>query len=171
MNSQSDHLQNEVFLLLGSNLGDPLENIEKAHRRLAEIDIAIQQTSSYYRTAPWGNPDQPWFINQGVVVSTRYPATDLLARLKVLESGLGRKSTGKWQPRIIDIDILFYGNQVITETGLTIPHPQVPYRRFALVCLNEIASHFVHPVLRKSVSELLALCKDPLVAERVTPDS
>jgi 2-amino-4-hydroxy-6-hydroxymethyldihydropteridine diphosphokinase len=148
-----------VYLLLGSNVGDRKANIEKANTLITE-EIALVVRSPYYETAAWGKTDQSAFLNLAISLHTRLEPLILLAKLKEIEKRVGRVDTEKWGPRVIDIDILFYGPQIIQEPYLQIPHPYLPVRRFALVPLADIAGAFVHPVLKKTIKELLADCPD-----------
>lgn len=132
----------EVGLSLGSNLGDKAGTIETALRRLDSApDIRLVKRSRLYRTAPWGKTDQDWFINACAIVRTELSARVLLERCLQIETELGRDRSVSvpWGPRPIDIDLLFYGNQTISEPGLEIPHPHMLERAFVLVPLAEIA--------------------------------
>jgi 2-amino-4-hydroxy-6-hydroxymethyldihydropteridine diphosphokinase len=156
-----------IFLLLGSNLGDAAANLAHALGEIASKLGAIGATSSRYRTAPWGNTDQPYFINQAIQISTSLNAFELLDGINGIERSMGRIRRVKWDARIIDIDILFYADQIIHNARLDIPHPGIPFRRFALEPLVELSPLFMHPELHKSVSTLLAECPDHSVVERL----
>ncbi len=117
--------------------------------------------------AAWGLEDQPSFLNQALAIHTTFSARILLDKLLKIEKDFGRKREAKYGPRLIDIDILFFNSEVIEEKGLTIPHPQFHKRRFALQCLDDIASSFIHPVFHKSVKTLLAECDDPLPVNKL----
>jgi len=151
---------NEVYLLLGSNEGKPEENLLRAKAQIAERCGAIAVESSLYETEAWGIKEQPSFLNQAILIKTNLNPTDLLLSLKLIEKQLGRVETTKWGPRVIDIDILFYGQEIVNLPDLKIPHPYIQERRFALVPLAEIAPQFIHPILRKTMSELLRDCPD-----------
>lgn len=151
----------ETILLLGSNLGNVLQNLNTAKQGIAESIGLISKESSIYRTAPWGVTNQPEFLNQVVAVMTSLNPSDLLAATRLIEQNIGRKRKGKWEARVIDLDILFYQEEVVNELNLIIPHPGIPHRRFTLEPLAEISPDFVHPVLKKKISELLAECDDP----------
>ena len=151
----------ETILLLGSNLGNVLQNLNTAKQGIAESIGLISKESSIYRTAPWGVTNQPEFLNQVVAVMTSLNPSDLLAATRLIEQNMGRKRKGNWEARVIDLDILFYQEEVVNELNLIIPHPGIPHRRFTLEPLAEIAPDFVHPVLKKKISELLAECDDP----------
>jgi 2-amino-4-hydroxy-6-hydroxymethyldihydropteridine diphosphokinase len=155
----------DVFLLLGSNLGDRKALLKEAIRQI-EADIStVEKESSIYETQSWGKADAPNYLNQVVQIKTELPARDVLKRILNIEMAMGRVRDEKWGPRTIDIDILFYGSQVIDEPGLSIPHPQLQHRMFTLAPLNEIAPNLVHPVLKKKISELKSELKDDLIVK------
>ena len=153
---------NKAYLLMGGNVGDTLSSLQHAIDILATDYGTILQKSRIYRTAPWGKINQQVFLNQAVLLETALTADALLTGLLHTEETMGRKRVEKYGPRIIDIDILLYNNSVIKSPGLTVPHPQLQYRRFALAPLNEIASSIVHPVLNKTIQQLLQDCPDDL---------
>jgi len=144
-----------AYLGLGTNLGDRKENLSKAIEAIS-LKMSISKQSSLYETTAWGYIEQPDFLNQVIQVETELSPLRLLNFLKKTEVKLGRVENFRYGPRLIDIDILFYDDLVITTSRLQIPHPMLPERAFVLVPLNEIAPGYIHPVLKKTVAELLA---------------
>ena len=144
-----------VYLALGTNLGDREANLARA-RELLSAKAVVLETSPIYITPPWGYKDQPDFLNQVLKVQTELAPRRLLRFLKKVESKMGRIKTFRNGPRLIDIDILFYGQRVIREKDLCIPHPRLHERAFVLVPLNDIAPDFAHPVLKLSVKAMLS---------------
>ena len=155
----------EVYLLLGSNLGDRAANIANAVTHLENAGVSSIKLSSLYETEPWGNTNQASFINQAGKFHTKVSAGNLMSTILETELEMGRKRTKKWEPRIIDIDILFFGDQIILEKDLQVPHPEIEKRKFALIPLSEIAPALVHPLLKKNIAELLAECTDKMNVE------
>jgi len=155
-------MPHRVFIGVGSNLGDRRENCREARRRVSELPkTRVVKESSLYESEPHGNA-KTWFGNSVLEVETELAPADLLKRLKQIEEEMGRKRVkGKrWGSRIIDLDILFYDNEIVDKRNLKIPHPRLPERRFVLVPLSELAPQLIHPGLNVSVSELLATTKD-----------
>ncbi|MGA2534305.1 MAG: 2-amino-4-hydroxy-6-hydroxymethyldihydropteridine diphosphokinase [Candidatus Aminicenantales bacterium] len=148
------------FLSLGSNIGDRKRNLARARRLLAKNGVAVLKASSVYRTEPVDVRDQPWFDNQVLKVRTGRRPHELLALAKSIEAALGRVPNIKKGPRTIDIDILLAGDTVLETPDLTIPHPRMAGRNFVLVPLCELAPGAFHPVLLKTVHELLRTCPD-----------
>ena len=150
-----------VYLGLGTNLGSREENLKHAIEKIEEYIGPVVKASSVYETEPWGFSSENQFLNMAVEIETSLKPSGLLGRLLMIESMLGRLREGKeYKSRIIDLDILLYDKQIITKGDLTIPHPRLHERKFVLVPLCEIAPDIIHPVLEKSISELLKECKD-----------
>ncbi len=144
-----------VYLALGSNLDDRLENLKQAIAALTP-QMEVKAKSQVYETPPWGYKDQPKFLNQVIKVKTYLDPESLLKHLKRLEVALGRKPSVPNGPRLIDIDILFYDDLVLEKPSLVIPHPRLHERGFVLLPLMDIAPDLVHPVHKKSVRDMLA---------------
>lgn len=153
---------NKVFLLIGGNMGDRLQNLHQAIELLSATCGPVIQQSMVYETAAWGKTDQPAFLNQALLLHSILSAQELIITVLGVEEQMGRHRAEKFGPRVIDIDIMFYNEEVINEPHLTIPHPQMQNRRFALIPLIELAPQMVHPVLNKTLEELLLECKDEL---------
>jgi len=146
-----------VYLALGSNLGNRAANLKEATASLTP-QMDVQAKSRVYETPPWGYTGQEKFFNQVLKVKTYLEPEPLLKHLKRLEVALGRKASFQNGPRLIDIDILFYDDLVLNSSALTIPHPHVHERGFVLLPMMDIAPDYVHPVKQRSVRELLAGC-------------
>ncbi|MBS1951274.1 MAG: 2-amino-4-hydroxy-6-hydroxymethyldihydropteridine pyrophosphokinase [Cytophagales bacterium] len=153
---------NSVLLSLGSNLGNRLLNINQASELMEKEAGVIKKKSLIYETTPWGKKNQPDFLNQVIELDTSLTARELLVVIQNIEKQLGRVRDQKWGARTIDIDILYFGDQVIEEKDLIIPHPLLTQRKFILVPLAKISPGFIHPVLEKNNSVLLQECNDTL---------
>ena len=161
-------MPNLVYILLGSNQGNTKQNLLLANSLIEKNIGVITIFSSLYETAAWGNTQQSAFLNQVILVRTKLLPKEVLHQLLAIETQMGRIRTTKWEPRIIDLYILFYDNEIIEQVDLIIPHPFIQQRRFTLVPLVEIASNLMHPVLHKTMEELLAICEDNLNVEKIT---
>lgn len=155
----------DAYLLLGSNLGDRAAHLRKARAQLAATAGEIVAVSAIYETAAWGREDQPAYLNQALALRTMLSPTELLASCQAAEQAAGRERLEHWGSRTLDVDILFYGDDVIDSPSLLVPHPRLAERRFVLVPLAEIAGSLVHPQLRKSIAELLRTCPDELAVQ------
>ncbi len=144
-----------VFLALGSNVGQRFNNLQNAVNALAKI-VAVETLSPVYETAPWGILDQPEFLNACLGGQTLLAPNDLLAAIKRIERELGRTEGIRYGPRVLDVDILFYDDEIIDEGALSIPHPRISERPFVLAPLNDIAKYLIHPINGKQVREMLA---------------
>jgi 2-amino-4-hydroxy-6-hydroxymethyldihydropteridine diphosphokinase len=151
-----------VYLLFGSNLGDRMLHLKNAIQSVKDRIGDPEKISSVYETEPWGVTDQPGYLNTAMLINTHLQPAEILLRLKEIELSEGRISQKKYASRTLDIDILFYNDLIFNSDDLIIPHPKFQERKFALVPMNEIAGDLIHPVLKKSVSELLHECNDPL---------
>lgn len=143
-----------IYLALGSNLGDRAINLFEARERMSALVDVVEQ-SPIYETPPWGVQDQPWFLNQVVQGVTELSPEDLLRFLKRIEREMGRIEGERYGPRIIDIDIIFYDNLTYDRPGLKIPHPRLEGRAFVLLPMSKIAPDFIHPILKRSIQDML----------------
>lgn len=150
-----DEVSKTAYLSLGSNVGDRFQNLREATARLREVGDVLA-VSPLYETEPVEFTEQAWFLNCAVALNTDLEPRELMARLLGIEREMGRERTVKKGPRTIDIDVLLFGDEVISTPELTVPHPAMHQRRFVLEPLAEIAPGVRHPVLKKSVSELLS---------------
>ena len=159
---------NEIFLITGGNIGDRKKNLETAAGLIHDKIGIIIQSSKIYETDAWGITNQPAFYNQVHIVESKFSAKKILQKILKIEEEMGRVRTIKNAARIIDVDILFFNNEIINKPNLIVPHPQIINRRFVLMPLNELVPKMIHPVFKKSIHELLVNCKDEL---RVIPIS
>ena len=159
----------KLYVLLGGNLGDKQQVFSEARARLNQQVGAITNQSAIYETEPWGFESDDIFWNQVLEISAAFSPEEVLQQTQQIEHELGRiRKATQYDSRIIDIDILFYGDQVIKTENLIVPHPRIQERKFALVPLFEIAPVLIHPVFQKSIRQLLDECSDPLKVEKVT---
>jgi 2-amino-4-hydroxy-6-hydroxymethyldihydropteridine diphosphokinase len=158
---------NHAVLSLGSNVGDRLHHLKSAKQELEKHGCRMLQQSSVYETEPWGNKNQSSFYNEVIEIETMHAASQLMHLILGIEKSLGRIRTEKWQPRTIDIDILFFNNEIIHEEHLTIPHPHLHERNFVLKPLNEILPQFMHPFLKKNISELFSQLADTSEVKKI----
>jgi len=156
-----------AYLLTGGNLGNRMDYLSKAQKLTAERCGPVIAASGTYETAAWGVTDQPSFYNRLLVVETDLSPEQLMTTLLEIEEEMGRKRTISMGPRTIDLDILFIDNLVIDTALLVVPHPRLQERKFALVPLAEVAPQLIHPVLHKTMLDLLEECKDPLDVHKI----
>lgn len=146
---------NIVYIAFGSNIGDRGAAIEEALNLIEQNEMKIVKKSKIYETEPYGYVDQPSFLNGAVEVETNLSCRDVLERLLSIENQIGRVREFKWGPRIIDLDIIFYNNEIFDEEDLKVPHPDMQNRDFVLKPLNDLCPDYVHPILGKTIRELL----------------
>ena len=158
---------NLVYLLIGSNEGNRLNQLNGACTLLEEKSGKIIKYSSIFETASWGIEDLPPHYNQALLLKTKLEAEELLNVIHEIESQLGRKPQVKWGLRSIDIDIIYFNDEIINKPNLTIPHALMQERNFVLAPLVEIAADFIHPVFLKTNEELLENSKDPLSVQKL----
>ena len=158
---------NVAYLLTGGNTGNRLQYLNKAATEIKKRCGTIVSKSFIYETAAWGVKEQNSFLNQALKLSTTLSAQELLDSLLEIEENLGRVRKEKYGPRLIDIDILLFNDDVVDASNLKIPHPELSNRRFALQCLNDIAPDIVHPVSKKTIAQILKECTDPLGVDKL----
>jgi 2-amino-4-hydroxy-6-hydroxymethyldihydropteridine diphosphokinase len=160
---------NQVFLSLGSNMGNRRAHLKKAARLLDSDGDSVPNSSPVYETEPWGTTRQRHYYNQVVELATFLKPAELLEKLHRIEFICGRKHTSeRYAPRPMDIDILFYEHIILTTETLKIPHPLLHERRFVLVPITDIAPEFVHPVLGKTMNQLLTSCEDEMKVVKIS---
>lgn len=151
----------EIYLGLGSNLGDRLMNLASCLKELRlRSEIQLMKISSVYESEPYGFLNQPWFLNMVVEIATNLEPLKLLTLTQQIEKQLGRKKTHHWGPRTIDIDILSYNRLIFKHPMLKLPHQQLHLRQFFLLPLKEIAAFFIHPGFKVTIDQMLMNCKD-----------
>ena len=156
------------YIGIGSNLGQPAEHCLEALKNIASVSgIKLLRRSSLYRTEPVGLKNQDWFVNVVAEVRTSLSPRELLQTLTDIEQKMGRVRKTHWGPRIIDLDILLFGQEVVHEVDLIIPHPELHKRRFVLVPLNELASYAIHPAFGVSINGLMQRLQDESIVERI----
>lgn len=159
---------NKVYLLLGSNMGARLQLLEDAIRNIILQIGEVVEKSSIYETAAWGKTDQPGFLNIAIAVNTLLSPIEVLTKSLEIETQLGRIREEKWGARLIDIDIIFYGNDIVSiPDQLQIPHPEMHKRKFVLKPLVEINPNLQHPLFKRSISDLLLELSDHLEVTRI----
>jgi len=157
-----------AYIGIGSNLGTPGRNcIEAIEKISTNDDIKIISKSSFYQTAPIGHIEQGWFVNSVIKVNTQLNPKELLAVLLTIESEMGRIRKEKWGPRLIDLDLLLYGNLILNQEGIILPHPEIQKRKFVLVPLNEVAENLIHPIQKKTIKTLLQELSDDAEVEKL----
>ncbi len=157
-----------AYLLLGGNLGDRVANLKKAIELLNDKVGGVLSVSSLYETAAWGKTDQPAFLNQAVALQTRLSALEVLDLALNIEQELGRVRKDKWGERLIDIDLILFGDQVINiPDKLQVPHPHMQHRKFVMEPLAEIAPDVLHPVLGETMLSICQNISDPLEVKKI----
>lgn len=145
---------NRVYIAFGSNMGDRYKAAEDAFTLIEKSEMKITKRSKIYETEPYGYTDQPAFINGALEVETELTCRQVLERLLSIELELGRVREFKWGPRIIDLDIIFFNDEIYDEEDLKVPHPDMHNRDFVIKPLNDICPDYIHPILKKCVAEL-----------------
>jgi len=158
---------NLAYLLIGGNLGNRYANLQNALHQIEKVCGKILELSAIYETAAWGLTNQPSFYNQAVIIETNLTPKSLMEQLLSIETNMGRIRSIKLGPRIIDLDILLIDQLILNTELLTLPHPSMVQRRFALMPLAEIAPNLEHPILQKTIQELLLFCVDQLDVQKL----
>jgi 2-amino-4-hydroxy-6-hydroxymethyldihydropteridine diphosphokinase len=157
----------QIILIIGGNIGDRLSLISQAKQLLNEKIGNVSLISSLYETEAWGEISKGNYLNQIVILESELSAEVILEKALQIEKALGRQREIKWGDRTMDIDILYYGDQMIDTPNLKIPHPYLHLRRFVLVPLAEIAPDFIHPILKSTSTSLLENCEDDSIVKLV----
>ncbi len=161
-----------VFIGLGSNLGDRSQFLMRAVEEIQRLEgTVLKKSSSAYDTEPVGIKAQPLFLNMVIEVDSVLPPGELLQKLKHIERSLGRKGSEHWGPREIDLDLLYYGGEIMNDDELKLPHPEIANRRFVLVPMKEIAADFVDPLHKRTIADLLLSCTDTGAVRKSTRES
>ncbi|MCF6242791.1 MAG: 2-amino-4-hydroxy-6-hydroxymethyldihydropteridine diphosphokinase [Bacteroidales bacterium] len=161
-----------VYLSLGSNIGNKLKNLQIAKSEIALQVGKIVKSGNLYETEPWGFKNEEWFLNTVLKIETRFSAIETLEKCLFIEKEMGRiRNTRQigYTARIIDIDLLFFDNELINSEELSIPHPHIQNRKFVLYPMSDIDADFMHPKLNKSIKYLLKECKDNTQIKRIKP--
>jgi 2-amino-4-hydroxy-6-hydroxymethyldihydropteridine diphosphokinase len=162
---------NAAFLCLGGNMGDRLANLAKAKELISEAGITITSQSAIYETEAWGSEPGPDYYNQCIKIETDLLAFELMPKLLEIEKKMGRvRNSDKNTSRTMDIDILLYNDSIINDFNVEVPHPRMHLRQFVLKPLSEIAAGVIHPVLHKTIGQLLLECRDTLTAKKIRQD-
>lgn len=154
--------------MIGGNMGDRMANLKDAINHIEQQVGNVQLLSSIYETEAWGQKNQPNFYNQALLLNTQLTSDELMNKLLEIENLMGRVRTVKMGPRTIDLDIIYFNNEIITSELITIPHPKLSERKFVLIPLVEIAPNYIHPILNKSNTHLLKDCGDSLAVYKKT---
>ncbi len=162
------YFMNKAYLLTGGNLGNRMDYLSKAQTLIEQLCGNIAATSAVYETAAWGLQEQPSFYNRLLVTETNLAPEKLMETLLLIEEQMGRKRSIKLGPRTIDLDVLMIDDLVINTPLLTLPHPQMHNRRFALIPFAEVAPNLVHPVFNKTIATLLTECPDTLDVHKIS---
>jgi 2-amino-4-hydroxy-6-hydroxymethyldihydropteridine diphosphokinase len=166
-NTHDNFIHYQVYLILGSNLGDRLQYFQQALELIEQKIGNIIQKSSLYETASWGVENQPSYLNQVIKINTNLSPDVLINSILNIESFLGRVRNVKWESRVIDIDVLYINNLIINTEKLIVPHPRLHLRKFTLVPLCEISPNFIHPIFKTTQKQLLETCDDLLTVKKI----
>lgn len=158
---------NQSHLILGSNMGNRKKFLQNGIESLKEMNCTILKKSAIYETEPWGFTDETKFLNQAILIETNYSAFELLHLLQHIEQENDRIHTPQYASRTLDIDILFFNDEIVSTEKLTIPHMHIAVRRFVLMPLNEIAGNYIHPVYKMTIRELWEKCTDRCVVRKI----